>query len=229
MDYTLATLNTAALEIGKATILYAPEWNGTTDLTLTHLGDTEGAVAFTSNESIGGLRLPEHYGEGLISAFATGADPVLTAPLFLATPALRTLIAPTADNVIGAGGRRPVVRYTVVVMPQALYYNAVTGRYDAKVRYTTASGWQKSAVASGDADVFAALATDETRLLGLSIWMWSGYWERPPVTFEATVEDVVKNIEEATFRALRPTAAVLLGRMVTLGSPAAHSIIIDVP
>jgi hypothetical protein len=227
MDYTLTQLNEAALELGKGSIFYANKWDGLTDLTLTHLGDTEGAVTFSANEQIGGLQLPEVYGPGNVRAFTVGAEPSLEAPLFLATPALRDIINPTGDGKIGSPGRRPVREYTVVVMPQALYYNSVTGRYDAKVQYVTGTGWRKSAVASGGADNFQALSADETRLLGLSIWMWNGYWSRPPVTFEATVENVVKNIEQATFTAM-PNYAVLGGIMVTMGSPLAHGIVIDV-
>jgi hypothetical protein len=225
MDYTLDALNEAALEIGKAVILYADAWDAVSDLALDHLGDTEGAVTFNANETIGGLRLPEHYGEGLVNAFAVGADPVLTAPLFLADPALRDIISPTNDGVIGTGTRRPVKRWTVVVMPQALYFNSATGFNNAAVRYTATDGWRKSLNPGAGTPTWTALNADEQRLLGLSIWMWSGMWERPPVTYEATVTDVVKNIEEATFRGIRPQVVGL--PMVTMGDPSAHGIEID--
>lgn len=227
MDYTLVALNEAALEIGKAVILYATEWDGTADLTLTHLGDTEGAVVFDAQEAIGRLNLPEVYGPGSVRSWVVGADPTLTAPMFLATPALRTLLSPTGDGLIGSGARRPTVRKTLVVFPQTLYYNATTGKNDAKIRFTTALGWEKSAEASGDPDAFAALTADETRLLGLSIWIWAAYADRPTVTFEATVEDVVKNIEQVTFHAERPTATALDGAMVMIGDPADYNIDID--
>jgi hypothetical protein len=227
MNYTLTQLNEAALEIGKAVILYADKWSGAADLALAHLGHTEGAVTFESNDQIAGLQLPEVYGPGNVKAFVVGAAPTLTAPLFLADPALRTIINPTGDGKIGLPGRRPVKEYTLAILPQALWYNAVTGKMDATLQYEAGTGWRKSAVAAGDPASFAALSTDETRLLGLSIWMWSGYWSRPSVTFEATVDNVVKNIEEATFTAM-PNANVLGGVMVTIGSPAAHGIVLDV-
>jgi hypothetical protein len=228
MDYTLSALNEAALELGKGVVLYADKWTGLVDLTLSHLGDTEGPVVFEANEQIGNLTLPEVYGPGAVKAWVVGAEPTLTAPLFLATPALRDLINPTGTKTIGLPGRRPVKEYTLAVLPQALWYNSVTGQNNAKVQYLTATGWRKSAVAAGDPDSFQALAGDDLRLLGLSIWIWAGYWSRPAVTYEATVENVVKNIEEATFTAM-PNSAVLGGAMVTLGNPATLGIVIDVP
>lgn len=226
MNTTLEALNEAALEIGKASILYAAEWNGTVNLALTHLGDTEGAVKFTANESIGGLKLPEIYGEGLVRAYVTGADPVLTAPVFLADPELRAIISPTGDGLIGSGGRRAVTRYTLAIMPTALYFDPDTGKNDAGVNFD-GTDWKKvtEAVPAG-----RALTTDETRLLGLSIWIFSGYWERPAFTYEATVNDVVKNIEECTFHALRSTAAALEGTLAVIGDPADYDIdIMPVP
>lgn len=224
MDITLAALNEAALEIGKAVILYAdPAWDGVSPLTLSHLGDTEGAVKFTANEQIGKLMLPEVYGDAAVDAWVTGADPVLTAPLFLADPALRSLVSPSGDGVIGTGSRRPVARKTLVIMPQALFYDAYTGKNTASVSFAVDS-WTKT---STDPEATpTALTTDEQRLLGLSIWMWSCYPERPPVTYEATVNDVVKNIEEVTFHAIRPkgaTASVVPG-IVTIGDPADYDI-----
>jgi hypothetical protein len=228
MDYTLTALNEAALELGKGVILYADKWTGLVDLTLTHLGDTEGPVAFEANEQIGNLTLPEVYGPGAVKAWVVGAEPTLTAPLFLATPALRDIVNPTGTKTIGLPGRRPVKEYTLAILPQALYYNSVTGQNDARIRYTTLGGWEKSAVAAGAPAAYVALAGDDLRLIGLSIWIWSGYWSRPSVTYEATVENVVKNIEEATFTAM-PNSGVLGGVMVTMGSPAALGILIDAP
>jgi hypothetical protein len=235
--YTLSELNETALEMGKAAIMYATatsngadkvpvKWSGTTDLHLKHLGHTEGAVRFDANDQIAGLQLPEVYGPGNVKAFVVGAEPTLTAPLFLADPARRDMINPTGDGKIGLPGRRPVKEMTLVAFPQALFFNAATGRHDAKVQYITGTGWRKSATAG--ADSFAALTADETRLLGLSIWLWNGYWSRPSVSYEATVDNVVKNLEESTFTAM-PNFGVLSGVMVTTGSPLAHGIVIDVP
>lgn len=228
MDYTLAQLNEDALAIGKGVILYALEWDGVADLTLTHLGDTEGDITFNSGEKLSGLKVRERYGDAYVRAYVAGADPVLTAPLFLADPTLRSLISPSGDGVIGTDARRPVVRYTLVVFPQFLFYNDETGKNDAKIRYTTAAGWQKSAEATGDPDVFAALSADETRMLGLSLWIWSGYFERPAITYRATIpgEDDVLDIETVTFHGMRPTDEDL--PMVTVGSPLTHGIVIDV-
>jgi hypothetical protein len=226
MNLTLKALNEAALEIGKAVILYATKWDGTTKLTMEHLGDTEGAVTFDPQEQIGALRLPEVYGPATVKAWSVGAEPILTAPLFLADPDLREIITPTGDGIIGATARRPVAEYTLAVLPQALFYNPLTGQNNAKVEYATGTGWRKSAVATGDPDSFTALSAADQRLRDLSIWIWNGYWSRPPVTYEATVDDVVKNIEEATFTGM-PNMAVLGGVIATQGDPATYGIDID--
>lgn len=220
MELSISALNEAALEIGKATIYYAEEWDGISDLALAHLGDTEGVVRFNANEQIGGLKLPELYGEGNIRAYVTGADPVLTAPLFLADPTLRDLISPSGNGLIGSGTRREVTRYTLVIMPAALHYDAATGKNDASIAYLPA-GWRKL---TQDQPEGRVLDTDELRLLGLSVWIFSGYWERPPVTYEATVNDVVKNIEECTFHGMRPTADALDGIMAIIGLPEDYGI-----
>jgi hypothetical protein len=220
MDLTISALNEAALEIGKATIYYAAEWDGATNLTLAHLGDTEGAVSFNAQESIGGLKLPEHYNEAYIRAYVTGADPVLTAPLFLADPTLRDLISPTGDGLIGTGTRREVTRYTLVIMPAALHYDPDTGRNTATISFD-GTAWEKVTEAAPTGRV---LTEDEERLLGLSIFIFSGYWERPAVTYEATVNDVVKNIEECTFHGMRPTADALNGIIAVIGMPSYYDI-----
>lgn len=221
MQFTLEALNEAALELGKAVLLYANEWNGSTDLALQHLGHTEGAVKFDAKESIAGLKLPEEYGEGMVKAYVVGADPVLTAPLFLADPALRAIITPTGDGVIGSGVRQEVKKYTLVALPRALFYDADTKKNTASIGFTSPGGWTKTT--SGDPSG-RALTEDEERLLGLGIWMFSGYWERPPVTYEATVTDVVKNVEECTFHVIRPSAAALSGIMAIVGLPEDYDI-----
>lgn len=240
MDYTLDALNQAAVALGKAVVMYSVdgsgdpiEWDGATDLLLAHLGDTEGDVVFTANERISGRRLREWFGEAYVRAYVSSADPVATIPLFLAHPDLRDLISPTGDGKIGTVARREVVRHTLVMFPQQLYFNAVTNNYDATIRYTTAAGWQKSAVAEGEAASFAALSADDTRLLGLSIWIPAGFWERPPVTYRVTRpgDDEVLDIETATFHAVVPFTArenIASLPMAWIGSPLAHGIAIDV-
>lgn len=220
MDYTLSALDTTALSIGKGSIFRAAEFTGAADLTLTHLGDTQGDITFNAAEKIGGLKLPEWYGDAYVRSHVIGAEPVLTAPLFLATPALRNTVSPTGDGLIANGGRRTIVRHTLVVFPQALFWNATDSDYSATLRYTSALGWQK--VIGGTP---AALTADETRLLGLSIWLWSGFFERPPITFRATVDDELVDVETVTFRAMRNEAGYPL---VTIGSPITHGINIDI-
>lgn len=234
MEATISTLNEAALELGKGVIYYATtgevnedtglyesaEWDGTTDLELAHLGDTQGAIVFNANESVGTLKLPEHYNEGVIRAYVTGADPVLTAPIFLAHPGLRDLVSPSGDGLIGSGSRREVAYHTLVIMSEALHYDEGTRKNNATIAYTPA-GWRKITQADPAGRV---LTEDEERLLGMTIWVFSGYWERPPVTFEATVNDVVVNVEECTFHGRRPSADVLDGVMALIGLPADYDI-----
>lgn len=231
MEITLSTLDETALEIGKGRIFYATsgdedentgllesqEWDGTTDLELAHLGDTQGPVRFNAQESIGALKLPEHYNEGVIRAYVTGADPVLNAPLLLANPGLRRMISPSGDTIIGSGTRSEAAYHTLVIMPERLFFDPGTKKNTATIAYLPA-GWRKFTVAD-PSPAGRVLTDEELRLLGLTIWIPSGYWERPPVTFEAIVNDAVVNVEECTFHARRPAADVLDGIMAFIGLP----------
>lgn len=228
MDYTVINLNdliAAGLAVGKGVVLRAPAWDGVSDLTLEHLGDSEGDIVFNGQENIRGLRLTE-WSPGYIRAYVKGADPILTTPLILADPAKRLLLSPTGSALIGTDIKQDIVYHTLVVFPQDLYKNTLTNKFDAKIRYTAALGWQKSAVAAGDADSFAVLSAADQRLLDLSIWMWKGYFERPPYTFRGTAADADEpiDVDEITFRVVRPEAAPA---MVILGDPSDVGVEID--
>jgi hypothetical protein len=229
---TIGALNKAALAIGKGKVFYSTTaWDGVTDLTLQDLGETEGDISFDPGETIATLTLPERYGPGVVKAYVSGANPVATIPLYL-DPDLRDVVTPSGDGKIGVAGRRPVALKTLVIFPHELFFNSVTDKHDAKLKYTTGvTGWQKSAVAAGDPDSFVALTAAEQDLLsGFSIWIYEGYFSRAPVVLRhGDPATVGKNLESIQFTGTVPEATAVLGIMATIGPPDEYAIEIDVP
>lgn len=226
---SISALNRAAMALGRGTVLMSEVWDGTGVLELEHIGETEGDIVFNANEAIRTLGAPELYADGVLQAKVNGANPIATIPIYLADATKRDLLSPTGDGLIGLPGMRDVARKTLVIMPYELYYNAATGKHDAQLNYTSGDGWTKSAVASGEEDNFVALTTEETRLLKLGIWMYDGYFTRPPVTFRhGSTTEVARDIESCEFRAIVPEAEAVLGAMATIGPPDLYGIEIDV-
>lgn len=224
---TIGTLNKAALAIGKGKVMYATAWAGTADLVLTDLGETDGDIVFDPGETVATLKLEERYGPGVVQAYVSGANPVATIPLFM-DPALRDVVTPSGDGKIGVAGRRPVALKTLVIFPLQLFFNPETDAHDAKIQYTAASGWQKSAEAAGDPDAYVALTADEESLLSMSIWIWAGYFNRPPITLRhGSPTDVGKNLESVQFVGTVPEAAEVQGIMAHIGTPDEYGIDID--
>lgn len=217
MDYSLQSLRNIAREIGRGVVFRAPVWDGQSDLSMTHLGDTTGEIVFNGADSVVSLRNPELAGKLPIKSKVIGAEATATIPLVLATNALRKEISPTNSLQIGKEHAIDVVRYTLVVFPYALFRDT-DGTFKT-VSYTTGGGW----LLNGQ-----PLTAEGVRHVGNSLWMWDGYWSRPPLTYRAIVpdQDIPQDVEEATFQAQLPTHDYVPAA-VTIGDPADHAIAID--
>lgn len=216
MQYTLLDLTTQVRSIGRGVVFRAPAWDGVTDLQLTHLGDTEGDIQVTPNESFVHLELPELTGNAKHESYVEGEDPVLQIPLYVADPAVRSIITPTGNGGGGYSRRRPVTEHTLAIFPEEMFFNPATEAY-GELAYTTAGGWTVDTV---------ALTAKQIRLLGLAMWFWRGYFARPPIRFRHA--EAGKAVEQVTFQAMINLNLPEGEQLYTLGDPADAGIVIDV-
>lgn len=209
VNYSLLDLNSVFRDIGRGVVFYAPAWDGTQNLALTHLGDTEGEIAVELNESYNDLTLPELTGDAVHERRLAGENPVVTIPLFLADPALRAVVSPTGS---ASGGhlRQPKVKeYTLVIFPEELFRDA-NGEF--KPLTYTGSAWQLGG---------QALTPDQERFLGLSVWFWRGHFQKPGITYRS--EDGGKLVLPVNYQAMPTKLATSIipdgQRLYTVGDP----------
>lgn len=211
-EYKLLDLQALLRAIGRGVVFYADKWDGQTDLELTHLGDTEGEITAEMNASYSHLTLPELTGEAKHRSYVNGEDPVVTIPLYLADPALRAIISPTGSASGGHQRQRPVTERTVVIFPEELFFDEAAGAY-GDLAYTDSDGWQVNGT---------ALTPRQEALLGMSVWFWRGYFDRPGLAYRH--EDGGKLVEPATFQVMQSDLAIGMipdgHRLYTVGDPA---------
>lgn len=223
MNYTLADLDTIARTIGRAAIFYAsPNWgSGSADLTLTHLGDTEGGIDLNRNEDYSILRVPEVTGPSKIKVYYKGEDPVFSiSGLWFAQAALRALLSPTANASAGYERQREPTYRTLVVFPEQLFYDPSDVAFET-LAYTTASGWSLGGTA-----LASVSGGDHARLLDFAIWCWKGYFSKPNLAFQD--EDAGKALGSIEFNMVRDGNRPDGHQLYTVGDPADASITIDV-
>lgn len=215
MDYTLLDAQTVLRAIGRGVVFYAEiagqpgYWDGTTDLALKHLGDTEGDISIAMNESFVHLTTPEQSGAGKRKSYVEGADPVVTIPLYVADPALRAIVSPTGSASKGYARRRPVTELTLVIFPEELFLDVSDNAYKT-LSWNPAT--QQFEVGG------QALTAAQTALLGQAVWLWRGYFVSPSIVLKHG--DAGKAVESCTFQVMmddtKPDGAMLL----TIGDPA---------
>lgn len=165
-SYDLLTLTDQIFAIGKGSVFYGTgAFAGSgNDLTLTHLGLTEGDIDIEANEEYSTLTLPDNTGPAPIEKYFDGAAPVITMPIIAADPALRAITSPVGTASGGYERRRSVTEYTLVVFPEEVF---IEGDAQVTVAYTTAGGW----TVGGD-----AATTEQLAQLDLSFWAWRGHF-----------------------------------------------------
>lgn len=218
MNFTLANLQDQVRAIGRAVVMIAPtRWEPGTKIALQHLADTEGDISVAKNESYVHLQLPELTGPAKHESYVEGEDPVITMPIFIASPDTRALITPTDHASGGYSRRRKVKSRTLVLFPEEMFFDEASNTYQ-QLSYSDAGGWELGG---------EVLTTDQERLLGLSMWFWRGYFTRPSIPFRHG--DAGKTVESVSFQ-VQHAAYMPEGHMLyTLGDPAESDIDIDPP
>lgn len=214
MNIDLKNLQDELRAIGRAVALVAETaWTPGTKLELTHLGDTEGDITVAFNESFVHMTLPEVTGPAKHESFVEGEDPVITLPLFVANPGLRAILSPTGNASGGNSRRQRVKSRTLVLMPEELFFD---GEKYTGITYSAADGWEMGG---------QPLTEDQERLLGLSMWFWRGYFNRPGVSFRHG--DAGKVVESVTFQVQHHPFMPEGEQLYTLGNPEDAGIDID--
>jgi hypothetical protein len=224
MDYELLDLETVLRQYGRGTVWYAVDeagdptrWDGTSELLLNHLGDTEGDIVFSPNNAVATLTLPEISGGAVHDAIDTGENPTLEFPLFLADPDLLPIVAPRGSASAGHIRVCDVAERTLVLFPEKLF-NVTGGCTYGTLSYTLAEGWKLEGV---------ALTAAQETLLEISLWLWRGYFTRPNSTFKGGHGDDGKNIETVTFNCMMHASMPDGHRLYTRGDPATAGITIE--
>lgn len=191
---TLTDLATIVRDLGRGSVFYSVgAYGGTgTDLTLIHLGDTEGAVVTEASPEYQELMLEELTGPIAHQKYMQGIKPVVTIPLFSALSSLTPVVDPVgvASGTQGGGydRRQAVQEYALVIIPEAVFIEA---RAQVVVSYTTIGDWD----VGGDVATAAQLA-----LLDLGIFFWRGHFD--PLIREYAHPDGGKLVQEVTFHAM---------------------------
>ncbi len=191
---TLKALTSIIRDIGRGVVFYSVgAYGGTgTDLTLVHLGDTEGEIKIDPNPEYQALTTPELTGPIPHEKYLQGIAPTLTIPLFSADPLLDAIVTPTVQATGSQGGgfdrRQAVTEYALVIFPEALFIESAIA---VAVEYTTAADWKVGA----DIATAAQLA-----ILDKAIFFWRGHFD--PMVPKYTHEDGGKEIQEVTFHAM---------------------------
>lgn len=220
-NYNLLDLTTIRRHLGgRGVVLYAPRWDRNGALALTHLGDTEGDIVVSTNPEVSALTLPELSGPAAHEADYTGENPTVEIPLFLADPTTLAIVSPTGAASAGATRRRAVQEYTLVIIPETLFLvnNAAGAPERKQLAFTTAGGWTLNGV---------ALTADQLDLLESSVWLWRGYFSRPPRSFRGGAGDAKKAIETVTFQAMHHPGMPEGHMLYTTGDPALAEIDLD--
>jgi hypothetical protein len=167
MDYALINTATSERHIGRAAIFYVrPAWDGTADLTLTHLGDTQGGVEFNRQSELSHLRAPEVTGPAILRSKLKGEDPMISIEnVWWGRAALLDIITGKSSASGGYTRQRDPIYATLIVVPEETLIDPAT-QLPGTLRYTLADGWQFVP----DGEAAQDLSTEQERLLAHSIW-----------------------------------------------------------
>ena len=160
-------------DIGRPTIYVAgtgtyPDeipayWDGSDELALFHLGNTEGTVQLEPNVEFSNLTLTENTGPAIIKSYMTGTSPTFTVGVF-GDPRMLKLINPAAQASLGSSRQTLVRPHTLWIAPEQLFISSVPGQPDQKVPVTYTGGvWEKNG------NPFTA---EEQRLFDMSVFCW---------------------------------------------------------
>jgi hypothetical protein len=216
MEFTLLDLQNVLRTIGRGVVFYSNQWVSG-DISLTHLGDTEGEIVATPTSTISALTTPELTGDDEIVAFVLGAGMNVTIPLYVADPSVRAILSPTGNASGGTSRRIPVLERTLVIFPEELFFDEAGSREYETLAYTSGGGWTVGGT---------ALTARQEALLGQAVWLWRGYFMPAPITFRH--DNAGKAVENVTFKAMHDFTKPENHQVYTIGDPADAGIDIDV-
>lgn len=222
--YNLLDLSAQVRAIGRAAVFY-----GTgpyayvasptgADLTLTHLGDTEGEITIETNEEYSDLTLPELTGAAIHKRYIAGENPRVTIPIYAADAALRAILSPTGSASGGYMRRRAVTQRVLALIPEEVFIEA---NAQASLVATNTAGTMAWTV-GGDAATAAQLA-----LLDQAIFFWTGHFEKAMPIYRH--EDGGKVVQSVVFQSMYNTSMPDGHKLYTIGRPenATPAILID--
>jgi len=208
-SFQLLDLTAQIRAIGRGSVFYAPGAfqfaPGGTNLTLTHLGDTEGEITIAANEEYSDLTLPELTGPAIHDRYVTGESPQVTIPIFAADADLRAILSPVGSASGGYWRQRKVTEYTLVIFPEQLF---IENNQQVSVSYDKVGGWKIGADAA---------TPEQLNLLDLSIWFWRGHFTRALPMYRH--EDGGKVVQQVTFQAMFNSSMPDGDRLYTVGRP----------
>lgn len=214
-SYSLLDLTAQVRAIGRGSVFYGSAFAGTgNDLTLTHLGDTEGEITIELNDSYSELALPELTGAAPHEKYLEGYAPEITIPLYAADDALRAIVSPTGSAHGGYARRRAVTEYSLVIFPEQLFIEA---NAQVAVAYTTAGGW----TVGGD-----AASTAQEALLDLAIFFWRGHFTATPPMYKH--EDGGKVVQQVVYHAMHNGDMPDGHHLFTIGRPEESAAAIEI-
>lgn len=216
----IPNLNDVLRAVGRGLLFYAGRWDPALGdpLAITHLGDTEGDIVFTPNAEIKELTTPELTGGAAHEADYMGEKPTLEFPLYLADPALLAIVSPIGTASAGRTMRSSVQEYTLVVFPETLFKVVTDGVASRGVLKFSAGAWTLDDV---------ALDAAQLAMLDQAIWLWRGYFSRPPRRMRGGGGDDSKNIESVTFQVMQHEAMPEGHQLYTQGNPFDYAIDLD--
>lgn len=224
MDVRLEALSAAAAAMGRGAVLigvndaYVPgdpvtiedtvRWDGTGDLDLAHLGNTEGDITVAAEVAVSELTFPEYTGPAAHRRYYDGESVLVTIPLFFADPRLRAIASPTGRASGGYSRQRRAREHTLVIVPEQLLYDPTDDAFEA-LTWSAGTGWRVGG---------SALSEEQERLLGLSMWFWRGSFGRQLPAFSHA--DGGKTIVPVEFSVMHSEEFPDGNQLYTLGDPA---------
>lgn len=183
MDYVVKPLRGHLVDLGKARILYAVngplqadvtpvQWDGSGPLWLKELALTEGDMNLEPNPEYSDLKLADYTGPAVLKRYLTGEAPVLTVGLYLADPALLSVISPTATAGVGFESYQPVQLLTLVLIPENAFRTGVGQPF--KTLAYEAGDWTLDG---------SPYPESQQRFLDQTTWMWAVAPTRAPRNF----------------------------------------------
>lgn len=217
-NLTLASVASLIASYGRGVVFRAPVWDPDAGaLTMTQLGVTEGDIAVNPNSATAGLTIPELTGPAVHEMDYLGENPVVEIPLYLADPALLSVVSPSGSAHAGRSRRGPVAEHTLAIFPEALFLDTdVNGIVTPRtVAFDGTGAWTFNGV---------ALTPEKQRYLDASLWIWRVVFNRPTRRFRGGAGDDKKNIETVSTQTMHHPDMPEGHHLYTTGDPFASAI-----